>query len=100
MTPRLQFIISFIIFILSPMCLFIGYKKTDKEMNDTEQKINILIKKNALIEAIGEDFLYSSTPNPNQGESCALPINTISLRLRAVRCLRLSLALNLIKRRR
>ncbi|EFC55414.1 GGDEF domain-containing protein [Enterobacter cancerogenus] len=67
MTPRLQFIISFIIFILSPMCLFIGYKKTDKEMNDTEQKINILIKKNALIEAIGEDFLYSSTPNPNQG---------------------------------
>lgn len=62
MNTRTQILISLLLFLFSPLCLLIGYKKTEGELSKLDEMLVISLRKNTFLEEINNTLMLLNSP--------------------------------------
>lgn len=78
MNTRTQILISVLLFLFSPLCLLIGYKKTEGELSKLDEMLVISLRKNIFLEDMNNTLLLlnsSEEPSPAALQQTLLKLN-------------------------
>lgn len=62
MNTRIQILIPLLLFLLSPLCLFIGYKKMEDGVSKLDEMLAISLRKNTFLEEMNNSLLVLNSP--------------------------------------